>query len=300
MKILNFGSLNIDYVYGVDHFVGKEETLSSNFLSIFCGGKGLNQSIALARAGSQVFHAGAVGRDGDILLEVLKNSGVNTDFVTTVDGISGHAIIQVDQKGENCILLFGGTNQGITRKNIDDVLNNFGNDDWILVQNEICEVAYIMETAHKKGMKIILNPSPMDEKILSLPLSYVDILILNEVEAEAICKSSIDENNVKYLASKFPASSIVLTLGKKGAVYLGKEGIFRQGIFDVPVVDTTAAGDTFTGYFLTELSKDRSPTHALKIASIASSLAVSRKGAEPSIPTLFEVMSNTHQNMGIS
>lgn len=291
MKILNYGSLNIDYVYGVDHFVASGETLSSDSLSVFCGGKGLNQSIALARAGSQVYHAGAVGKDGTILLDALKKSGVNTGYVRSEDGVSGHAIIQVNRKGQNCILLFGGTNQTIRREDVDAALSGFAAGDWLLLQNEISEIAYIMETAHKKGMKIVLNPSPMNEKILALPLEYVDVFILNEVEAEAICGEAVDENSVDTLAVKFPGSSIVLTLGSRGAVFYGREGRFSQGIYDYPVVDTTAAGDTFTGYFLTEYANGRTPAYALELASVASSIAVSRKGAEPSIPTADEVMS---------
>lgn len=298
MKILNFGSLNIDYVYNVDHFVRPGETLSSDSLSVYSGGKGLNQSIALARAGAQVYHAGIAGKDGGFLLDILKESGVNTEYTKVSGDVNGHAIIQVDRKGQNCILLYGGTNQQITRGFVDEVFTGFQEGDWVLLQNEINETAYIMECARKKKMRIILNPSPMDDKILALPLDNVDLFILNEVEAAGLCGGKADESSLALLHGRFPGSSIVLTLGKAGAVYLGPEGILRHGIYRVPVVDTTAAGDTFTGYFISQTAAGEPPARALETASIASSLAVSKKGAAPSIPKIDEVLSSNLEQQG--
>ncbi len=188
MKILNFGSLNIDYTYDVDHFVRGGETLSSKALHLFPGGKGLNQSIAASRSGADVWHAGAVGKsDGEFLIKQLNEAGVNTDYVKRLEVPSGHAIIQRQPDGGNCILLFGGSNQEITRRMADEVLEHFGKGDYLLLQNEISEVGYIMKRAAEKGMRIVLNPSPMDEKIGKLPLENVDYFLLNEVEAESLC-----------------------------------------------------------------------------------------------------------------
>lgn len=293
MKILNFGSLNVDYVYEVDHFVRGGETISSRNLSLYAGGKGLNQSVALARAGSMVYHAGIVGQDGDMLLDMLSKSSVQTDFVKKDQAaISGHALIQVDKQGQNCILLYGGTNQMLTRPWIDQVLGSFGEGDWLVLQNEVNELAYIMEKAKSQGLKIVLNPSPMDEKIAGLPLELVDLFMLNEIEAAGILgdqKEMSPKAALDLLQQRYPKSAIVLTLGSAGAVYRGPEGEFSHGIYKVPVVDTTAAGDTFTGYFVTEIARGVDPKRALATASVASSIAVSRKGAAPSIPTLTEV-----------
>lgn len=188
MKVLNFGSLNIDYTYQVDHFVRAGETMSSESLQVFSGGKGLNQSIALSKAGADVWHAGAVGAgDGDFLIEQMKKAGVHTELIEHLDGQTGHAIIQKDPAGQNCILLYGGANQRITKEMVDRVLTQFEADDFLILQNEISEIGYIMEKAHEKGMKIVLNPSPMNAKILSYPLEYVDYFLLNEVEASDIC-----------------------------------------------------------------------------------------------------------------
>ena len=183
MRILNFGSLNIDNVYAVDHFIRPGETMSSLGMEVFCGGKGLNQSIAMARAGAQVWHAGAVGRnDGKKLLELLAESGVNTDFVRKTDGVSGHTIIQVDKNGQNCILLFGGANQEITPGQVDETLAHFEEGDILLLQNEINGLAGLIKKAAEKGMKIYLNPSPVTGELLELPLELVDCFILNEIE----------------------------------------------------------------------------------------------------------------------
>lgn len=187
MKVLCFGSLNIDYTYKVDHFVQKGETLSSECLQVFSGGKGLNQSIALAKAGVETWHAGSIGVDGRFLLEHMEKAGVNTECVSILEDIrSGNAIIQNDKEGDNCIILYGGANQAITRAQADAVLSRCQEGDFIVLQNEINELDYIIEKAYKNRLKIVLNPSPMDEKIRKLPLEYVDYFVLNEIEAEQL------------------------------------------------------------------------------------------------------------------
>lgn len=292
MKVLVFGSLNIDHVYRVDHFVRPGETLSSLELNMFCGGKGLNQSIAFARSGMETYHAGAVGRgDSDMLLETLGEAGVHTEFIRKKDGPSGHAIIQTTAQGENSILLYGGANQRITREDADFVLGHFSEGDVLVLQNEINEIPYIMGKAKALGMMIVLNPSPADERVLCLPLGDVDYLIVNEVEGAAIGKVSRwdEEGILRELTGRFPRARIVVTLGGKGSVY-GYEGkVCRQPVFPVKAVDTTAAGDTFTGFFMGSILGGSSVEEALKTASMAAALAVSRAGASSSIPTLREV-----------
>ncbi len=297
MNILNFGSLNIDYTYQVDHFVRAGETSSSKSLSVFSGGKGLNQSIALSRAGANVWHAGAVGKeDGAFLIEELSEAGVYTEFISRTEGKTGHAIIQKDPSGQNCILLYGGANQEIGKEFVDRVMERFEEGDFLILQNEISEIAYIMEKARQKGMRIVLNPSPMDEKIASYPLSYVDYFLLNEIEALDLCGDAapadgdVDaERLMERLTERFPNAKIVLTLGSGGSVYRDADGMIRQGIYKVPVVDTTAAGDTFTGYFIGGLQRGETPRKALEHAAKAAAIAVSRAGAAPSVPTREEV-----------
>lgn len=292
MKILNFGSLNIDYTYDVDHFVRGGETLSSKALHLFPGGKGLNQSIAASRSGADVWHAGAVGKsDGEFLIKQLNEAGVNTDYVKRLEVPSGHAIIQRQPDGGNCILLFGGSNQEITRGMADEVLEHFGKGDYLLLQNEISEVGYIMKRAAEKGMRIVLNPSPMDEKIGKLPLENVDYFLLNEVEAESLCGEGANrpEAMMEKLTKGFPKAKIVLTLGSQGSLYWDGEKMIKQPCYKVKAVDTTAAGDTFTGFFIGGLSQGMEGVKALDWAAIAAAVAVSRAGAATSIPSKEEV-----------
>ena len=295
MKILSFGSLNIDYVYSVPHFVKKGETLSAKELNVYTGGKGLNQSIALARAGVETYQAGAIGTDGMFLLEQLKEAGVKTDLVKILDDVrTGNAIIQNDDEGDNCIVLFGGANQAITKEQVDEVFKDFTNEDYLLIQNEINELSYIVEKAKEEGMKIILNPSPMNEKNMKLPLDQIDYFILNEIEAMQILEmDKPEEIDGKYIASllheRFKDATIVLTLGSEGSVCISDDEYVEQSIYKVKAIDTTAAGDTYTGYFIAGILKGKTIKESMDIASKASAIAVTRQGAAPSIPVLEEV-----------
>ncbi len=290
MKFLNFGSLNLDFVYDVEHFVRPGETISSAALNTFSGGKGLNQSVALSRAGAQTYHGGCIGKDGQILLDGLRAAGADVSFVRVLKSCrTGHAIIQVDPSGQNCILLFGGANQAVTDVQIEETLSRFGAGDFLLLQNEINGLEQLMEKAAEKGIRIAFNPSPIDRKISQLPLEKVEFFLLNEIEGAALGGGNRPEEILEGLKKRYPKAKIVLTLGKEGALYFDGEKTFFQPIFPVKVMDTTAAGDTFTGYFLEAVSRGLPGDVCLKRAAAASAIAVSRKGASPSIPDGAEV-----------
>jgi len=289
MKILNFGSLNIDFVYAVEEFVKPGETISSLGVTKNPGGKGFNQSVALSRAGSEVFHAGLIGEDGIFLKELCESVGVNTQYLHVVDIPTGNAIIEVDKHGANRIILYGGANQMMTEKYVDDVLRNFGQGDMIVLQNEINCLPYIIEKAYEKKMQIVLNPSPMNDKITKKMMERASIIMVNELEAESLTGESNIEECMKKLKSLYSAAAIVMTLGKEGVWYDDGKQSIRKGIYPLKAVDTTAAGDTFTGYFLSTLLKTQDVSTALDTASKASAIAVSRKGAFPSIPVMSEV-----------
>ena len=289
-KILNFGSLNIDHVYSVDHFVSPGETLGALKYEIFPGGKGLNQSIAMAQAGGEVYHAGKVGSDGLFLVELMGEKGVHTELLDTGGSVSGHAIIQVDVSGQNCILLHGGANQEMDTAYIDSALEQFQTGDLLVLQNEINDVDIIMNKAYEKGLDIALNPSPINDKLKQYPLEKVRWLLLNEIEGYELTGETDPDHICAELLSAYPQAGIVLTLGEAGVIYRDAEECHRHGIYKVSAVDTTAAGDTFTGFFLSELAKGSSTPDALRIATLAASIAVSRKGAASSIPSLKEVM----------
>lgn len=286
MKILNFGSLNMDHIYHVDHLVQPQETVLGDELEIVSGGKGLNQSVALALAGLTVYHAGAIGKDGKSLLEVCRNYGIDTQFVKCGQLKTGHAIVQVDQKGQNCILLYGGANFSITEDHIDEALEPFESGDYLVVQNEINDVDLIIKKASEKGMIIVFNPSPYKENISGCHLDRIHYLILNEIEGEQMTGLKDPRAILKQIVHQYPNLKVVLTLGDKGAMYMDDAHFYEQPIFPVEVVDTTAAGDTFTGYFIAGMLRYHDVPEALKLAAKAGSYAVAHKGASSSIPNI--------------
>lgn len=289
MPILNFGSLNIDHVYRVDNFVQPGETKHSKAYMINSGGKGLNQSIAAAKAGSQVFHAGMAGRNGGFLVEKLQVAGVNTSLMQASPEVSGHAIIQVADSGQNCILLYGGTNQMLSEAYIDQVLDAFGNEGLVLLQNETNLVGEIIEKAAGRGLKVALNAAPYSDQVNNYPINLLDWLIVNEVEGSGIVGGVADESLLQRLAGRFPQTGILLTLGSRGAQCVQNGHFASIGICKVQAVDTTAAGDTFSGYFLSGVLEGLSLAETLRLATAASALCVQRPGAADSIPTRAEV-----------
>lgn len=289
MKILDFGSLNYDYVYGVEHVVVPGETISSRDMEIFCGGKGLNQAIAAARAGAEVYMAGMVGEDGQLFMDICKENGIDVSYLKQVPGKSGHAIIQLDKNGQNSILLYGGSNRKMTKEYVDEVLTGFSKGDLLLLQNEINMLDYIIDKAYEKGMRILLNPSPYDEKLAACDLTKISVFLINEIEGEQITKEKEPEKMLDVLEEKYPGAGIMLTLGSKGSVYANKGKRYRQDIFKVKAVDTTAAGDTFTGYFAASVLKGMPMEEILRKCAKASAIAVSKKGASDSIPKEEEV-----------
>lgn len=289
MKVLSFGSLNIDSVYKVDHIVTPGETQLSFEINENCGGKGLNQSIALARAGAEVYHAGMVGNDGDILIKKCLENGVNAEFIKKTKGRSGHTIIQVDKKGNNSIILCGGANRCMTEEFIDEVLSHFESGDFLILQNEINLLDKIIGKAYERKLQIVLNPSPFDDALFKCDMSKISYFILNEIEGRQMTGKTAPEEILKEILLNYPESKTVLTLGEKGSVYKDKNDFYHQDIFKVKAVDTTAAGDTFTGYFIASLIKGLNIKECLSLAAKASSIAVTRNGALDSIPTLDEV-----------
>ena len=290
MRVLNIGSLNLDYVYTVDHIIQPGETEASSSRNIFLGGKGMNQSCALAKAGVEVYHGGMIGEDGRMFLDACKEYGVNDQFIRIVDGPSGHAIIQIDRHAQNSILLFGGANQKLTEAYVDEVLEQFVTDDILLLQNEVNMLPYIVDKAYEKGMQIALNPSPFNEKLDDVDMKKISIFILNEVEGFQLTGEKEAEAIIAKLRTLFPHARIMLTLGKDGAVYADADQKVFQPVFPVQAVDTTAAGDTFTGYFLAGLAEGLPMEEILRMSAKASSIAVTREGAVPSIPYKAEVL----------
>ena len=280
MDIWNLGSVNIDRVYSLDHIVAPGETESASALSELPGGKGFNQSVALARAGARVHHVGAVGPDGAHLAAMLREAGADTSRLATVAEPTGHAIIQVDRDGRNSIVVFAAANGAVSPEAVRAALAGAAPGDALLCQNETSSVAEAMRAAKARGMRVVFNPSPFDARIAALPLELVDLFIVNETE----------EAGLLALGGAPAAAARVVTRGGDGCESLapGREPV-RADAFRVKAVDTTAAGDTFTGYYLAALAAGAGEGDALRRACAAAAISVTRFGAAPSVPTAAEV-----------
>ena len=295
MRILNFGSLNLDSVYQVEHFVRPGETLAVLSRAVKAGGKGLNQSVALARAGASVFHAGCLGTGGEPLKRVLEENRIDTSFLLPVQEAQGHTVIQVDPSGENCILLYGGSNRCVPEAHIRQVISRFDPGDWLLLQNEINGLPLIMELAAEKGMHIILNPSPYDSSLADADFSRLDWLAVNEIEAEQISGEKDPEKVWEKLHTQYGRLSLLITLGKMGSIAFrtgaNSAEVCRAEAEPVAAVDTTAAGDTYTGYFVASLASGEPLQACMNRAARAAAITVTRPGAAESIPWEWELRS---------
>lgn len=290
MAVFNFGSINIDHVYAVEHFVAPGETLSSASYQAILGGKGANQSIACAKAGMQTFHVGSIHQNDTDMLSPMEEAGVDMQFVVNQQDIaSGHAIIQVNAQGENAIILFPGANHSLDPKRIREVLSHANANDWVLLQNETNHVDSIIEQAHAAGINIAFNPAPMTNAVKNLALEKISLLVVNEIEAMQLTATNSAGEAKQALIDLSTQIRILLTLGKQGVCYLHHKQEVRVDAFTVEAVDTTAAGDTFIGFFLSHFASGTDVKDALKMACAASAISVTRKGAAPSVPSLREV-----------
>lgn len=297
MKILNFGSLNIDIFFRVENIVKPGETISAKSIEKRPGGKGLNQSVALSKSFENVYHAGSVGDDGIFLVDYLKSENINTKYIKKSDKLTGNAIIQVDDKGENSIVLYKGANFDNDKKFIDEVLNDFSKDDILLLQNEISSMKYLIDKAYEKGMKIVLNPSPITDEIKEFDFNKIDLLLVNEIEAKDIAnKDNIDES-INYFMATYPNINLIVTLGSKGSIFVNKNEKIKQEGIKVESVDSTGAGDTFTGFFVSYFYQGKNVRDCLKFASLASALSVTKSGASISIPSLCDVKEFERKNV---
>lgn len=288
-KLINIGSLCIDYVYALPEIVSQGVTLAATSREVFAGGKGLNQSIAAAKAGCQVHHIGAVGDDGQMLVDTLSESGVDTGLLTRQSGPSGHAMIQVNPAGQNAIVIAGGTNRSLSRSLLDQAIAAAQEGDWLLLQNETNEIAYAIEQGAHSAARVAINIAPADERIHSYPLHLVDVLVVNIAEACALAGEDDLQRAFTVLAARFPSTTLVLTEGADGLQVNDAGRHVRASAYSVSPVDETAAGDAFVGYLLARLVAGSDIEAALRLASAAGALATTRPGAAPSIPSLDEV-----------
>ena len=245
---------------------------------------------AFAKAGAETYLAGKIGTDGQSLRDACERYGIDTRYLMKEDSPGGHAVIQVDEKGQNSILVFGGTNKMHREEEMDQVLKDFQEGDYLILQNEINGLSYLIDAAWKKNMEIVLNPSPYKPSLMECGLQKLSWMILNEVEACQITGENQPEKVLEYFKEKYPDLKVVLTLGEEGAMCTTGETYCKVPCYKTETVDTTGAGDTFTGYYFAEIIRGRSPKEALDTASKAAAVTVSRKGAADAIPFLKEIL----------
>lgn len=292
--VFHLGSINIDRVYSLDHIVAPGETERAFNLAFFPGGKGLNQSIALARAGAIVRQIGAVGQsDGEPLRTLLSENGVQIDAIQTIPGETGHAVILVDASGMNSIIVTPGANACVTAGQIQSAISAAKPGDFFLAQNETSCLPAAIRLAHRAGLRIFLNPSPITPELDDCPLDLVTDFLLNETEGAFLAGSPVStppQTILSRLLSRFPTARFVLTCGASGAWYADAQTtpLFSPAFPSSPI-DTTAAGDTFTGYYIAAIAESLSPREAMRRANAAAAISVTRPGASPSIPLASEV-----------
>lgn len=291
------GSLNLDYVYKVPHFLRPGETLEAAHRAVHWGGKGLNQTVAMLRSGLAVRHCGAVGVDGTPLSDFLATEGADVSHLRVDEGAAtGHTFIQVTPDGENAILYYPGTNHGVTEELVDDFLSTALEGDFLVLQNEVNGTERLIHEGKRRGLRVVFNPSPFSPELCALDLSGLYALVLNETEAAEWTGAELaPEDAAKALADKGVAV-VILTLGAKGLVWRTKEG--ESGsvpAFRVEAVDTTGAGDTLAGYAVgalgayAETGSTAALVEGLRTAAAAAGLSVTKEGAVPSIPKRADV-----------
>ena len=281
--IYNLGSINIDHIYNVPHFPLPGETLLSTSYIKGLGGKGANQSIAIARAGGQVAHIGAIGADALWALEQLREAGADVSAIAVLESPTGHAVINVDQNGENNIVLFAGANVLVREGAISVALAHAKQGDWLLLQNEVNNGPFAAKLARKKGMKVAFVAAPFEAGNVRDMLPFVDLLSVSEGEAALVCEA------LGVLEDELAVEKLLITRGGNGITYRDNGQHFTQPVFQVTPVDTTGAGDTFMGYFLSQLDDGLAPQEALRIAAAAAAIQITRVGTSEAIPSMEEV-----------
>ncbi|WP_424977168.1 ribokinase [Leisingera sp. S232] len=285
MAIWNLGSINADMVYAMPHLPAAGETLAARSLDRFLGGKGANMSVAATRAGSTVQHIGAVGPDGSWAIERLEEYGVGSSYILRSELPTGHAIIAVDPQGENQIILFPGANRELNREQVEHALSEAGSGDILVMQNETNMQAEAARMGREKGMRVCYAAAPFDAAAVKAVLPFLDFLILNEIEAQQLQQATGKK------PGELGVADVVITLGARGARHIDGKARTARDVPALPVtpVDTTGAGDTFTGYVLSGLDLGLTMGEAMEQASRAGALMVTRQGTADVIPSLQEV-----------
>lgn len=300
-KVTVLGSLNVDTSFRIKSFPKPGETVQVSNKSNAAGGKGANQAVAAARAGSKTAFVGQIGNDsaGKFMLDSLEADNIDGTYVSENKSVgTGTANIMLDEGGQNCILVYGGANQTLTDSDVQKAEPVIKDSDFIVAQFETPQDAAItaFKIAKNNGVTTVLNPAPAPTSAINPELlKLTDIIVPNELESASITGIKItDEDSMVATANKFAemgVPNLIITVGDKGAFYSTKDGHDLIPAYKVKAVDTTAAGDTFIGAFVSQVKPDFSNiVSSIQFAEHASSLTVQRLGAQPSIPKLEEIL----------
>lgn len=283
--IWNLGSINLDNFYQLPHLPGAGETIAATDYRQGLGGKGANMSVAAARAAARVMHIGAVGADGIWARDRLLEYGVEVQHIAKVSAATGHANINVDASGENNIVLFPGANIQITEQMIGAALTEASPGHWLLMQNETCGQIYAAQTARTLGLKVAYAAAPFHADAVAAVLDDLDLLVLNAVEAAQLRDATGLE------LADLPVADIVVTLGSDGCEWVSNmhNRVETYPAYPVQAVDTTGAGDTFTGYLIASLDRGLPMSDAIDLAMRAGALMVMRHGTADVIPDLKDI-----------
>ena len=297
MKIICvIGSLNMDLVVNVDEMPKKGQTLIGSSFKEVPGGKGANQAVAIARLGGDINMIGKVGSDsfGKTLIEQLKNDNVDTEYVQIENCASGVAMITVDKNAENSIVVAPGANFRVLEEDIDKCIDGIKKSDIVVLQLEtpLNTIKYALEKSKELGKYTILNPAPA-VKLGDEIIKNVDLLTPNETELEILSGVKIEnEDDIKKAAHVMiekGVKELIVTLGSKGSLYINEETMNFKKSYKVEAIDTTAAGDSYTGALAVALSQDKGMEEAMDFASKVGALSVLKEGAQSSLPTLEDV-----------
>lgn len=281
--ILGIGSINIDHAYRVASHAAPGETISDLGYLRGLGGKGANQALAASLAGADVRFVGAIGDDGIWCRDRLGAAGIDVTAIAEVEQATGHAIIMIDDAGENLIVIHGGANRSLTEYQIADAIDRASPGDWVLLQNETNLVAMAARAARNAGLKVAYAAAPFDAQTATAMIDNVDLLAVNEIEAAQLAA------HLGRPIDRIDVPGLLITRGSKGASYRTAEGEVAVDAFEVTPVDTTGAGDTFLGVFLAALDAGSGSEVALTRAAAAAAIQVTRPGAADAIPDMSEI-----------
>ncbi|WP_335947971.1 ribokinase [Salipiger bermudensis] len=286
MTIYNLGSINADLAYSVPHLPLPGETLAASEMIRGLGGKGANMSVAAARAAGRVVHIGAVGKEGSWAVERLMEYGVDTRHIASVDAATGHAIILVDGQGENSIVIHHGANHAIPEELLGRVLADADTGDILLMQNETLLQPEAARMARKLGLRVAYAAAPFEAEAALAVLDHTDILVLNAVEMAQL------EEATGLDLPRMGVKTVIVTEGGDGCrIHLAENG-WKPERFAAPkvnAVDTTGAGDTFTGYLIAGIDRGMPLKQAVDLATRAAAIMVTRRGTADVIPDLKDV-----------